>query len=366
MHITGIIAEYNPFHNGHQYHIEQTRKLTNCDILVCVMSSNFVQRGEPAVCNKWERAKAAIIGGCDIVIELPFIYATQSATQFAAGAIACLKQAQVQDIVFGSETNDIDMLQTLCKIDAEKYKDLMKEGLSPVKAYEIIYGNMNANDILGINYVKELQDSNIKPYTIKRTNAYHNEVIDSNIASATAIRKALYKNEDIYSVTPMAHMLTTDFDFSRYYPYIRTLLLTQTPEYLASLFMMDEGIEHQLIKNARKCSNLQDFLTLSTSKRYTTSRIKRTLVHLMNQTSKQQVNTLPRIDYIRVLAFNSAGKQYLKSIKEQTKIASRFNQIPSAYRTMELRATQVYAFPLAEDEKQLMMHSELQPPIYLK
>lgn len=365
MHITGIITEYNPFHNGHRYHINKTRKLTNCDVLVCVMSPNFVQRGEPAICDKWLRAKTAVLNGCDIVLELPFAYATQSAKQFAEGAVRTLQLAEVQDIVFGSEIDDIQTLKKISNIDVSQYKDLMEEGLSPVKAYETIYGSMNANDILGLNYIQAMEGTNIIPLSIKRTNDYHEGTINGNIASATAIRNAYHHHQDIHQVTCMAEELQYDHQIHKYYPLIQNLLLTLPPEYLAKLFLMDEGIEHQFIKHARKYHNYDDFLSACTSKRYTASKIRRTLCHLMNQTTKDEMNDLPVLSHIRVLAFNNAGKRYLKEIKKDGLIASRFNQIPEVYRKMELKATQVYAYPLNETEKKRMMESEVQSPIYL-
>lgn len=366
MHVTGIITEYNPFHNGHRYHIEQTRKLTNCDVLVCVMSSNFVQRGEPAICDKWTRAKTAIQNGCDLVLELPFPFATQSAKQFAQGAVKTLALAGVKNIVFGSEINDIETLKKICAIDESQYKDLMKEGLSPVKAYETIYGTMNANDILGINYIKALQETSIIPLSIKRTNDYHEDIMDGSIASATAIRHAFYQHKDVHQVTCMYDQLQDVHQLKNYYPLIQNLLLTLDTTYLASLFLMDEGIEHQLRKHAQQYQNFDQFLNACVSKRYTASKIRRTLVHLLNQTTKDEMNKLSGVSHIRVLAFNATGKKYLKQLKESDVIiASRFNQMPLDYRKMELKATQVYAYPLAEDKKQAMMESEVQSPIYL-
>lgn len=177
MKVTGIICEYNPFHNGHIHHIKKAREITNCDILVCVMSPNFVQRGEPAIIDKWERAKTAVENGVDIVFELPFIFATQSAAFFAKGAIDCLKLAKVDTIVFGSESNNIKILESISDMEID-IRNQDEEGLSTAKIYEKLYGKWNANDILGLNYLKEIKDSNITPYTIQRTNHYHDEKLE--------------------------------------------------------------------------------------------------------------------------------------------------------------------------------------------
>lgn len=343
MHASGIICEYNPFHNGHKHHIEQTRKLTNCDVLVCVMSGNFVQRGEPAIVDKWIRTKTALQQGVDLVIELPIAFATQSAKQFAQGAVTSLSLAQVKDIVFGSEINDLTTLLKIATIDSSKFRDFMQDGVSPTRAYEAIYGVMNPNDILGINYLQALKDTNIQPYTIKRTNAYHDETIHSSIASASAIRKAIKDKQDISMLTCIANELSSACTLDVFYPLIKSLLLTLPVTYLQTLFLMDEGIEAHLIKCAKDCDNFDAFLQKATTKRYSTSKIRRTLLHLIFQTTKEEMNTLPPLEHIRVLGFNSIGKQYLKYLKEKdVTIASRFNQIPLVYRNMEMKATQLY------------------------
>lgn len=365
MIVTGIITEYNPFHNGHLYHIHKTKELTGCDLLICVMSGNFVQRGEPAIYDKWKRAECAIANGCDIVIELPFAYATQSASQFAKGAIDCLTLAKCNNFVFGSEIDDLNMLKKIVSLPLDMFKDILKEGCSPVKAYEMIYGQFNSNDILGINYLKACADKPIIPYTIKRTNAYFDKNLDSEIASASAIRNAMKENKDISKFTPM-HNLPIQNDFERYYDTIRTLLLTLDGNYLKTLFLMDEGIEQHLIKQAKIAEDFHTFMNLAVCKRYTKAKIQRTLLHLLLQTTKQIINELPEPDYIRILAFNSKGKEYLKTLKGKVKIASRFNQIPLEYRKLELKASQVYAMGLDGKEREAFMKSELQPPIYKK
>lgn len=364
MHITGIICEYNPFHNGHRYHIEQTRKVTGCDVLICVMSGNFVQRGEPAIIDKWARTKAALEHHVDLVVELPFAYATQSAANFALGAVHTLHVAKVADIVFGSEINDVDMLSKLAHLDTSKYQDLMQEGLSPSKAYEMIYGAMNANDILGINYIKAMDAYDIRPYTIRRTNDYHDTSITSPIASATAIRQAVLAKEDVHHATCMAKQLDDTHTLAHYYPYLQYLLLSQSPIYLRTLFLMDEGIEQHLIKQARMYDDFASFLHGATCRRYSASRIRRTLLHLLHQTTKQEIDALPLPSHIRVLGFNDVGKQYLKQLKQDdVMIASRFNQIPLAYRNMEMKAAQIYGLL---DQRKEMVEKEMQPPVYLR
>lgn len=363
MKATGIITEYNPFHNGHIHHIKETKRITACDVLVCVMSGNFVQRGEPAIMDKWTRTRYALQHGVDLVLELPFAYATQSATQFAQGSVTTLANAHVSSIVFGSESNDLRTLKKLADLDTASYQDLMEDGLSCAKAYEIIYGKMNPNDILGINYIQAMKPYGIEPRCIERTNKYHDINITSAIASASALRHALTKQESINAYTPMSFSSSELHFLKDYYPLIQAMLLTQYSDDLKQLFMMDEGLEHQLKAQANKCDELTSFLQACTSKRYSTSRIRRTLIHLLHQTKKIEIDALPPLTHIRVLGFNDIGRAYLKELKEQeVQIASRINQLPLAYRQMELKTAQVYG--LTHNRKETV-EQELQPPIRL-
>lgn len=362
MKICGIVTEYNPFHNGHIYHIKKAKEISNCDILIAVMSGNFVQRGEPAIVDKWLRTKYAIENGVDIVIELPYPFAVQSADGFANGAIRSLQLAGVECIVFGSETNNIKKLQTFAK---ESFQPQTKE-FSMAKKFSMDFDILSSNDILGISYLKALQNTDITPYTIKRTNQYHDTNLNQNIASATAIRKGVFSNKDISHATIMAKELNKQHAFSLYYPLIQTLLTTLSPSYLSTLFLMDEGIENLFVKKAMQCDTLKDFLESCTSKKYTTSRIQRTLTHLMTQTTKMEINNLFNLNHIRILGFNEKGKIYLSTLrKTDTQIASCFKQIPKNYRAIELRACNAYAYPLLPKERKAALQKEMQPPIYL-
>ncbi|MEF9961439.1 MAG: nucleotidyltransferase [Erysipelotrichaceae bacterium] len=364
MKITGVIAEYNPYHHGHSYHLKKCRELTNPDLLICVMSGNFVQRGEPAIVDKWQRAKMAVQNGCDIVFELPFPYCVQSAEYFAQGACDILKHAGIQDLVFGSEINDIETLKKLANIDSIQFKDLQKDGISANKAYELIYGVMNPNDILGLNYIRALKNSSINIHSIKRTNAYHDKKLDSAYASATAIRQAIYNNQAIDAYCDMKALNTT-FQLKNYYPLIQHILFTTSVDELKTYFLMDEGIESLLIKQARKYMDFDEFLNACTTKRYSTSRIRRTLIHLMMGTTKEKIDSLSTCPYLRILAYNKKGQTYLNECKKHITIASRFNQIPQPWRDIELKACMCYSYPLNAQEKKAMLDGELQSPIFV-
>ncbi len=366
--ITGIIVEYNPFHNGHLYHLQKTKEITQCDLLIAVMSGNFVQRGEPAIVDKWTRTKAALEAGVDLVIELPFVFSVQSASQFAKAAVTCLNLAGCTTLVFGSETNDLETLQIMadCPINVDAIKENLKLGYGYPKSIGMIQGAYAPNDILGIAYLKALKDTAMTAICIQRTNDYHGETIDHAIASATAIRKALLRHEDVSHTTPMTEVLKNSplIDFALFYPYIRLKLLTTPKEQLSALFMMEEGIENHLVKMAKIYNEFETFLNNAISKRYTKARIQRTLTHLMVNTLKSDLKQLPPLNTLRILGFNDKGRVYLKTLqKKEVKIASRYNQIPLAYRLLEYRSTLVYASVLENNERNQLIQREIQGPI---
>ena len=354
MKVTGIVSEYNPFHYGHRYHIQKTKELTHCDVLINVMSGHFVQRGEPSLAYKWDRAQVAIKEGCDIVIELPYIYATQSADGFAYGAIRSLQLAGVDHIVFGSESNDLEALQQMAQT---------KLAYDPSKSFAQSM-QMQSNDILGIAYLKALKDTSITPLCIKRTNGYHDLNIQGDIASATAIRHRFLHHEDITSLTPLSNNMQACFAMEQYYSYLQMLLLTHDKQSLSQIFLMEEGLENLMIACAKECIHMKDFVDACVSKRYTRSRIQRTILQILTQTTKQEVKALPELKHIRILAMNETGRAYLKELKQKDVIiASRFNQIPKPYREMDLKVASAYGIPLSSEERLSLLKKEIQSPL---
>ena len=244
MKTVGIIVEYNPLHNGHVYHIEETKRLSKADRVICVMSGNFTQRGEPAIIDKFTRTKWALNSGVDLVVELPFVFTVQNADIFAYTSVGILDKLSVDEIYFGSETGNIEELTQIGTIlESDEYNTLvkryMKEGTSyPTssdKAMKELYPNNSfdlPNNILGIQYIlagRKLQ-SNIVFKTIQRisTNYFDNELVGSSIQSATSIRSLVTKNEDISKYVPLdvsnsltSRKLVTYEDFyNQIFPYI--------------------------------------------------------------------------------------------------------------------------------------------------
>ena len=372
MKVTGIIVEYNPFHNGHIYHIQQARSITDCDVLVAVCSGNFVQRGQPAVIDKWERAKAAVANGVDLVIELPFPFALQSATYFGANAIRLLAMAKADSIVFGSETNNLEELKEISEMsfNIDNFRENMKAGYSYPASYGFMADSYGPNDILAISYLRALQNyPDITPYSIKRTNEYDNPELTGTISSAMAIRNALAQGKDISSYTVMADTLNTypEVTMKKLYPYIRTLLLTTPLSQLREIFLMDEGIENHLVKQANSCRDYASFINNATTKRYTTSRIQRTLCHLLVQNTRSFINNLPEYDHLRPLAYNRTGQAYLKHLQEQgVKIVNHFSQIIKPYRELEYKAAVVYSMLMDSEQQEKVIRGEVCGPYDIK
>lgn len=363
MQVSGIVVEYNPFHNGHIYHINKTKELTNPDLLIAITSGNFTQRGEVSIIDKFEKTKAALKHGVDLVVELPYIYTVQSASVFGKRSVELLNKLKINNLVFGSECNNLEELEKFAdyNIDVDHLKEVMDKGNSFPSAYGLLAGSLYPNDILGISYLRELKNTNIKPYLLQRTNSYHSEEI-SEIASAKAIRKAVKESKDYKLATP----LTIDKPVfnEELYPYLRLRLLTATAEELSNIFLVSEGIENMLMKNARTYFNYDEFINASISKRYTRSRIQRICLNIICNITKIEVNNLPDLNYIRVLGFNNKGKEYLRQFrKDEIDVITQFKNIPQEYKDIEWKASNVYASLLDNPQEYLL--KELKGPIII-
>lgn len=334
----GIVAEYNPLHNGHAWQIEQARLAYPNACIVAVMSGNFVQRGQPAVLDKWSRAKTAIQGGVDLVLELPFSFACRSAEYFATGAIGILDSLGIVDhLVFGSECAQLDELYQFAQTSLDprtinSLKEYMKSGLSYTQALqsslrpEIATSTaLGPNNILGIEYLKQLilLKSPIQPKLILRQQAaYTDQDISGQIASATAIRRQLNINLDnkvaqALPATTLAalqqalatHQLILDNNCALSLLCLYKLR-NSNPEYLREHTDVSEGLEYKILKNAAQYHKLSDLVNSLVNKRYTQSRISRILMQALMGMSKAKQAT-----YIRPLAFNSRGRSALTKIK---------------------------------------------------
>ncbi len=359
--VLGIIAEYNPFHNGHLFHLNESKKLTGSSYTVAIMSGNFTQRGNTSIIGKWSKAKSAIECGVDLVVELPVLYSTSSAENFAEGAIKILDSLKVVDYLsFGAETADINLLNNIATVlneEPKEYKSLLseelKKGLSYPKAREnalMIYLNdikkysnvlSSPNNILGIEYIKALKKYNsiIQPIAMPRHESGHNDLnYHGNIASSTAIRNItknngfdilrklmpepsytnLIKNIKAGHVVPDLSVFEKEIIFN-----LRKMSIYD----ISQLPDVSEGLEFAIKNAANSCNSLVELLNIIKSKRYTQTRIQRILLYsLLGITKKDIAISKKTQPYVRVLGFNEKGK-YL--ISEVAKANPKLNIITS-------------------------------------
>lgn len=348
--VLGIIAEYNPFHNGHMYHLQKAKELSGAEYTICIMSGNFVQRGNASILNKWKKAEMALLNGIDLVIELPTVYSVSSAENFASGAIRILESLKIVDCIsFGTETEDFAALNNIAGIISEEpknYKDMLanelKKGLSFPKAREnalMLYLDDNTryrnilntpNNILAIEYLKSLKKmkSTIQPVPVKREKVYYNDnAIVDDFASASAIRN-LMQNKDfkeIRKVVPIDtyKILSDESDvgnvvlgieeFEKQIIYnLRRMNISQ----ISNLPDVNEGLENSIKNAANFTNNIKDFMDVVKTKRYTATRIQRILVcALLGITKKDIILSKKYIPYARVLGFNEkSGRALISAI----------------------------------------------------
>ncbi len=291
----GIIAEYNPFHNGHIYQIKQIKEKWPDSTIIVVMPDKYVQRGELAIASFNQRKEAAINCGVDEVYELPFLYATQAAHIFAYGAIQELKRHNIDVLVFGSETNNIDdfyLIAYTIKNNEKKYYESirkeMKSGISFPKANQLVLEKLIGksfqlpNDILGLEYVKVLvnENSNIKAHCFERSVGFHSNEIRENITSATNIRNMIFNNDLNYKkYTPMVFQSIPDRVENHYHEF-QEKVRSKSAEELKQIKTMSEGMENLFKKNI-DAKTYDEFVNKTNSKRYTSSRIKRLMLYVM-------------------------------------------------------------------------------------
>ena len=356
MKVLGIIAEYNPFHNGHLYHLHESIKIAAPDYTVCVMSGDFMQRGEPAMADKWIRTEAAVKNGIDLVVELPFAFACNNAEFFAYGAVDILNRLGcVTSLSFGSESGELSALEKTARsiaYESNELKNSIREyadqGMSFPKArYEAVKKCMgeccsdmlkNANNILAVEYLKQLHltRSSIEPMTVTRYGTgYHDKDSFENIASATAIRQLIRESDRLENI--MKFIPSQSFQvFNRVYSSINILfndfyklliykILTSNAEELGSILSATEGLENRVKSAISKSTDMESLIKEVLSKRYTDTRIRRLMTHILIDLKKNDFREITdkKINYARVLGFSSKGAELLKYIKKE-----ELNSIP--------------------------------------
>ncbi len=370
MKVCGITAEYNPFHKGHAHQIRETRKLYEPDIMIAVMSGNFVQRGEPAVLDKWTRAEAALRNGIDLVFELPYACSVQSAGPFSHGAVNILKQAGITALSFGSECGNLENLQDIAStpVNPDHLRESLNSGMGYPRAYSLLTTTMEPNDILAVCYLKEIEGTGITPVLIPRTSPYNSEEM-TDVPSAAAIRKALRNGTDPGDTTPLRESLLDSEHvwFEDLWPYLRNVLLLRDAKDLSRCLMVTEGIENHLKKAAAESDTCQEFMRNTVNWRYTASRVRRTCLHIMTETAKDEVRSLPEDLPLRVLGFNDTGRMYLKHLKKNgIRVIPRFAELPEEWRTIEYRSTLLYTSVLSPAERKRILQNEIAGPHYIR
>lgn len=324
MRVIGLVAEYNPFHNGHAYQIKKIKELYPDSLIICILGGNFTQRGDISILPKITKGKIALDENIDIILELPTLYTVQSADIFAYQSIKILNKIHIDTLVFGSECNDITLLKSLAaKQEEDSYqkevKSYLEEGLNYptalAKALKVEF-DFNSNDLLGISYIKAVNkiNPNIQIQTIKRTNNYLDITSNEKIISASNIRNKFLNNELITKYTSYSNYLIKP-NYSLYFNILKTKIMTDSN--LNSYLDVSEGLDFLLKKVIIKCQSLEELITKIKTKRYTYSRINRMLIHILLGIKKDY----PLEDYLRILAYNQKGKKYIKgqNIKENYK-----------------------------------------------
>lgn len=364
MIITGIVVEYNPLHNGHLKHIEYARKKTKCDILIAFMSGNFVQRGEPALVDKYTRVKAALLNKVDLVIEIPFVLVNQNASVFANSAIKLMELAKCDNIVFGSEINDLEALKTYSQlnVNVDNLKEAMSDGTSYPKAYSILSQSFSPNDILGVAYLKALANTNIEAVIIERNN--HGKQL---IKSASGVRKMVFNRENYQGYTPMKNLEVNAVFMNDYFALIKTKLLTADPNHLKTIGLFAEGIENNLIKQAKTSYSYEELIDKCVSRRYTRARINRTLIFLLTDVKQDTLDNLPPLSELKVLGFNEVGQKYIRQLIDNgVKVVSKFKHLNKDYRELELKSSALYISMMNSSIAKHLYDREFMGPIIFK
>ena len=403
MKAVGLVVEYNPFHYGHLYHLEKSKEITGADIVIAAMSGNFLQRGEPALVSKWARTEMALKSGVDLVFELPYAFAVQKADTFANGAVSLLAAAGCSTICFGSESGNIeDFYHThqFLNQHSQQYEKAIRyyldQGNSYPKALSLAFDSLQLsengidlskpNNILGFQYVSaaKRQNSSIKMETIQRKNAdYHDEQLSNHsISSATSIRKALFSiDHDISSIQSFVPKHSFDLllhyqkaygsfhNWDMYWSYLKLLLLQSSKEDLKEIYEMEEGLENRLLKTALNTDTFSQFMNEIKTKRYTWTRLQRTLTHILTHTKKADMEigneTVP---YLRLLGMTEKGKTYLNTLKRACPlpIISKRSSFDHPFLRMDTKAARIYAMGLPDKFRQKAIELEYtQHPIYI-
>ena len=410
MRAVGLVTEYNPFHNGHLHHLRESLRVTGAEASVTVMSGHFLQRGEPAMVNKWVRTEMALAAGVDLVFELPFAFACNSAPHFAMGAVQTLDALGVVDsLCFGSEAGDLAQLNKVAKVLVERQEEIesltaarLRDGVNyPVARSEVLVGLLpeipaeilnSPNNILGIEYLKALYSSNsrIQPYTIKRLGAgYHDTDVKSQIASATGMRRMIAAGEEVESLLPQPCRKVLDealragrsLDKERLFVALQSQML-QESETLNEIYLVDDGIDRRLDLAALKAGSFDELVSGIKSRQWTLTRIQRILMYVLLQVKAVEMKAFIQTGplYLRLLGSSERGRKILARARRRKKLPiiadparatntlrkfyrnrSAYQQLAEEMLRLDLRATRIYGLLQGERSGEYLNQDYYQP-----
>jgi predicted nucleotidyltransferase len=360
--VTSLITEYNPFHNGHIYHIEESRKAARPDVVIAIMSGSFTQRGEAAITDKFIRTRHAL-GHVDLVAEMPLKSSISFADDFALGGVHIADLLKSTHLVFGSESGDINALKRLHaetgdNFDKGRLSRLIRQGYSHPRALEAMIGNADAggsNNILGLGYLKAIETlgSPIIPMTIKRqSNLYNDRTLSEGaFSSATSLRRSIREGEAENAKRFMPPELVEDIlqagpvSNEHFFNSLKLLITHRTPAELREIYMMTEGLEHRLKAMIRGADNYDEYMHRIKTKRYTWTRLNRLMICILLNIRWSDIKdqNIKDINAVRILGMNSKGREYLSTLKEEgVEIITNVNKKNAYHLTDEIMATDVY------------------------
>lgn len=356
--VVGIVAEYNPFHNGHLYQINKIKEKYEDATIVVVCSSSFTQRGDTSILNKFDKAKVALNNGVNLVVELPYVYSTQSSDIFASAAIKILNYLKVDTICFGTERDSIDEIKKCAdtQLNNPEYDKIVKEQLDlginyPTalnKALKKLIGIeiTEPNDLLALSYIKEIIKNkyNIEIFSIKRTNDFHDINSNEMIVSASNIRNKLINNIDIKDKVPSdVYEILKNIKFNnKYFEFLKYKINSESD--LEKYLDVDEGLSSRIRNSIGKSNSLEELIQNIKTKRYTYNKISRMLNHILCSFTKDERSQVKTIEYIRILGFDEVGQKHLNSIKDDIDIKI-LNKFDTSYKALEIekRVSSIYS-----------------------
>ncbi len=348
MTVIGIICEYNPFHNGHDYFIKKIKHKYPDSLIITIINGYFLERGEISIISKENKTNIALNMGSNIVIELPVFFGTQSADTFANAAIYLLNILKVDKIIFGSESNNLNNLENIATKQlntdySKELKNYLKEGINyPTALNKTLKNNIKQpNDLLGISYIKaiKLLNPSISYEIIKRTNEYHDIKSNNKIISASNIRNKIKNNIKINKYIPNIVMnYIENINYDIFFNLIKYKILTDN--HLSDYLSVDEGIENKLKKEIINSQSLDDFIMKIKTKRYTYNRLNRMLIHILIGITKEDRKKINFPTYLKILGFDKNGQKYLNSIKKVINLLKPNNK--DIIYNYELKALEIY------------------------